>query len=47
MTHGNVTASVGTCHVCGRVDVDLTDRGVCVDEFACYDAWRATQGTGG
>jgi hypothetical protein len=45
MSHGNVTETVGDCQICGRQDVDLcTVRGgllVCVDEFACYDAFMA------
>jgi hypothetical protein len=43
MTHGNVFDHFGTCPVCQRERVELTDRGMCVDEFACYTAWVRSQ----
>lgn len=45
-THGNVATHVGTCHTCGRENVDLhraryePDQFICVDEFACFAQWQ-------
>lgn len=46
MTHGyTIAVAVGRCPVCHRDDAPLRpvaaqpDRLVCLDEFACFDAW--------
>lgn len=52
MTHSNVATHIGACATCRREQVELhpsaqEDRRTgerqlnCVDEFACFEAWRA------